>query len=163
LTEVEKEQRLVAMTAAAETLIRELGEDVSREGLLKTPQRMAKSLLDLTAVCSALPRTPCAEYVRSERGANSQVSASPFVRQGYHMDISAVVGDAVFNEDHEEMVIVRDIDIFSLCEHHMLPFHGKVHIGYVPDRRVIGLSKLARISDMYGRRLQVRGRALFRS
>jgi GTP cyclohydrolase I len=141
LTEVEKEQRLVAMTAAAETLIRELGEDVSREGLLKTPQRMAKSLLDLTAVCSALPRTPCAEYV----------------------DISAVVGDAVFNEDHEEMVIVRDIDIFSLCEHHMLPFHGKVHIGYVPDRRVIGLSKLARISDMYGRRLQVRGRALFRS
>lgn len=93
----EREQRRSKLTAAYRTILEELGEDPTREGLLKTPQRAADALLYLT--------------------------------QGYQTDLTALIHEAIFDEEHDEMVIVRDIDIFSLCEHHMLPFHGKVHIG----------------------------------
>lgn len=96
----EREQRRSKLTAAYRTILEELGEDPTREGLLKTPQRAADALLYLT--------------------------------QGYQTDLTALIHEAIFDEEHDEMVIVRDIDIFSLCEHHMLPFHGKVHIGTSP-------------------------------
>jgi len=110
---------------AREMLVR-LGEDPDREGLLDTPQRYAKALLDLT--------------------------------KGYHEDPEKVLQGALFSVDYDEMVIVKDIEMFSLCEHHVLPFFGKVHVAYIPKGRVIGLSKVARLVEVFARRLQVQER-----
>ena len=103
-----------------------LREDPQREGLLKTPQRVANALTWLT--------------------------------RGYEMDVAEMVGDAVFEEEHESMIMVRDIELYSMCEHHMLPFFGKAHVAYIPDGRIVGLSKLPRIVEVFARRLQVQER-----
>jgi len=107
-------------------LLDELGEDPDREGLLRTPQRVAKAMKFLTS--------------------------------GYDADIDQVLNNALFTVDYSEMVIVRDIDFYSLCEHHLLPFFGKCHIAYLPHKRVIGLSKIPRLVDVFARRLQIQER-----
>jgi GTP cyclohydrolase I len=107
-------------------LLAELGENPSREGLLRTPLRVEKALRFLTS--------------------------------GYDADIDEVLNDALFTVDYSEMVIVKDIDFYSLCEHHLLPFFGKCHVAYIPQRRVIGLSKIPRLVDVFARRLQVQER-----
>jgi GTP cyclohydrolase IA len=85
-------------------------------------------------------------------------SSLKFLTRGYHQDIEKVLNGAIFEEDYDEMVVVKDIDFFSLCEHHMLPFYGKAHVAYLPDRKIVGLSKIPRIVDIYARRLQVQER-----
>uniref|UniRef100_A0A8D0GCL5 GTP cyclohydrolase 1 n=1 Tax=Sphenodon punctatus TaxID=8508 RepID=A0A8D0GCL5_SPHPU len=125
-SEEDNELHLPSLAAAYTTILRALGEDPERQGLLKTPWRAA--------------------------------TAMQFFTKGYQETITDVLNDAIFDEDHDEMVIVKDIDTFSLCEHHLVPFVGKVHIGYLPNKRVLGLSKLARIVEIYSRRLQVQER-----
>jgi GTP cyclohydrolase I len=107
-------------------LLAELGEDPEREGLVRTPLRVARAMKFLTS--------------------------------GYAADIDAILNDALFTVDYSEMVIVKDIDFYSLCEHHLLPFFGKCHVAYIPRRHVIGLSKIPRLVDVYARRLQIQER-----
>jgi GTP cyclohydrolase I len=104
-------------------ILRLLGEDVNREGLLDTPERVAKAM--------------------------------QFFTQGYHLDPSEILRSAMFKQNYKEMVIVKDIEIYSLCEHHLVPFFGKAHIAYIPDGYITGLSKIARVVDAFARRLQV--------
>jgi GTP cyclohydrolase IA len=115
-----------SLTEAVQTLLAEIGEDPSREGLAGTPERVRRMYDELTA--------------------------------GYHVDPDELLNGACFNVDYDEMVVVRDIEFFSLCEHHLLPFIGHAHVGYLPRGRVVGLSKIPRIVDMYAKRLQLQER-----
>lgn len=114
------------LTEVYKEVLKDLGEDPERHGLLKTPERVAKSV--------------------------------QFLTQGYQQDPDEILRSALFEEDYSEMVIVKDIEVYSQCEHHMLPFFGKAHIAYIPDGKIVGLSKLPRIVDAYARRLQVQER-----
>jgi GTP cyclohydrolase I len=115
-----------SMAAVVRRQLELIGEDPERDGLMKTPERVAKSLAWLT--------------------------------RGYALSVQDVIGDALFDVDSENMVMVRDIELYSLCEHHMLPFFGKAHVAYIPDGRIVGLSKLPRLVDVFARRLQVQER-----
>lgn len=115
--------RITRMTAAVQTILEEIGEDPQREGLKKTPERVARALLFLT--------------------------------QGLKKPLHEAIGEALFTSNNDEIVVVRNIEFYSLCEHHMLPIIGHVDIGYLPHGKVLGLSKLARIVDLYARRLQI--------
>jgi len=107
-------------------IIKELGEDTDREGLLKTPERASKAM--------------------------------QFLMQGYQQDPAAILKSALFKEDYSELVLVKDIEVYSMCEHHMLPFFGKAHVAYIPNGQIVGLSKIPRLVDVFARRLQVQER-----
>jgi GTP cyclohydrolase I len=108
---------------AVKTILENIGENPQRQGLIKTPHRVAKMYKEVTA--------------------------------GYHMDVDKIINNAVFDVKYDEMVVVSNIEYYSLCEHHLLPFYGVVHVGYLPDKKVVGLSKIPRIVEMFARRLQV--------
>lgn len=110
----------------------------------------------ITAILQALGEDPERSGLR--RTPQRVEQALRFLTRGYALDSRRVIGDAVFQETHDNMVVVRDIEFYSLCEHHMLPFFGKAHVAYIPDGRIVGLSKLARVVDVYARRLQVQER-----
>jgi len=120
---MDKDNKLQAIIS---TMISELGEDINREGIVKTPERVEKSMRFLT--------------------------------NGYHKDFTQIINNAVFQAECSEMVIVKEIEFYSLCEHHMLPFFGKAHIAYIPKEKILGLSKFARVTDFFARRMQVQER-----
>ena len=115
-----------SLSAHYKDILKQIGEVPTREGLVKTPERIAKALLYLT--------------------------------QGYDLDAKDILNSAMFKEDYSQMVIVKDIEVYSMCEHHMLPFFGKAHVAYIPNGHVVGLSKIPRVVDVYARRLQVQER-----
>jgi GTP cyclohydrolase I len=119
-TNISKIQKLI------KELLIQIGEDPNREGIAKTPERVAK--------------------------------AWEFLSKGYDQDLESIINNAIFTEDYDEMVTIKDIDFFSLCEHHLLPFFGKAHVAYIPDGKIVGLSKIPRIVEMFSRRLQVQER-----
>lgn len=127
MSERENNSEVIAgLMANCHNMLQLLGEDTAREGLLKTPERVAKAILDVTS--------------------------------GYGEDPQAILRGAMFKEDYSQMVVVKDIDFYSLCEHHILPFFGKVHVAYIPNGYITGLSKIARVVDVYAKRLQVQER-----
>ncbi len=111
---------------SVQTILEQIGEDLNRPGLIKTPKRVAK--------------------------------AYEFLMQGYKKNIEDVLNGAIFEEKYDEMVIVKDIDFYSMCEHHLLPFYGKVHVAYIPNGKIVGISKIPRLVDVFARRLQVQER-----
>jgi len=119
-------EKMDHLSSLTKSLIESIGEDPNREGLIKTPQRVAK--------------------------------AWDYFSKGYREKLDEVINEAIFNEDCSDMVVIRDIEFFSMCEHHMIPFFGRAHVGYLPNGKVIGLSKIPRIIDMFSRRLQVQER-----
>lgn len=121
-----KEEVTNGLAIHFEEVLKQIGEDPTREGLLKTPERMAKAM--------------------------------QFLTHGNGIDPDTLMQQAIFHEDYSEMVIVKDIEIYSLCEHHLLPFFGKAHVAYIPDGKIVGLSKIPRVVDAYSRRLQVQER-----
>jgi GTP cyclohydrolase I len=122
----ELSQGQLKIASAVETILGQIGEDPTRQGLLKTPERVAK--------------------------------AYGFLTQGYEQDPVEVLRSAIFDETYSEMVLVKDIEVYSMCEHHMLPFFGKAHVAYIPNGKIVGLSKIPRVVDVFARRLQVQER-----
>lgn len=122
----DREARIEGLKECCSKMLELIGEDAQREGLVKTPERVARAILDTTA--------------------------------GYNEDPEAILRAAMFKEDYSQMVIVKDIDFYSLCEHHILPFFGKVHVAYIPNGYITGLSKIARVVEVFSRRLQVQER-----
>lgn len=120
------DEKIAKIASHYNEIISNLGEDVNREGLLKTPERVAKAM--------------------------------QFLTHGYDLDPAEILRGAMFTEDHSQMVIVKDIEMYSMCEHHMLPFMGKAHIAYIPNGKIVGLSKIPRVVDAFSRRLQVQER-----
>ena len=128
-TDAYNPEDLDALTAGFSEIIRHLGEDLEREGLVKTPERAAKAM--------------------------------QFLTQGYEQNADDILQSALFEEEHHQMIIVKDIEMYSLCEHHMLPFFGKAHIAYIPNGKIVGLSKIPRVVDVFARRLQVQERLTY--
>lgn len=125
-TEDYNEEKIDHLSSLYKSVIKDLGEDPNREGLQKTPERVAKAMQYLT--------------------------------HGYELNPAEIVKSAMFTEDHNQMVIVKDIEVYSMCEHHMLPFFGKAHVAYIPNGKIVGLSKIPRVVDAFARRLQVQER-----
>jgi GTP cyclohydrolase I len=128
MSEIKEElsQGQLKIASAVETILGQIGEDPTRQGLLKTPERVAK--------------------------------AYGFLTQGYEQDPVELLRSAIFDETYSEMVLVKDIEVYSMCEHHMLPFFGKAHVAYIPNGKIVGLSKIPRVVDVFARRLQVQER-----